>query len=193
MKCDETRPSCVRCTSTRRVCDGYDHQSPHSPHSDVGSVTIALGPSFDIDASPQAKRSFSFFVQRTCRQLAGFFGSYFWETLVLQAAHHESAVQHAAVAIGALHELVEQQSAMTNANRTFALEQYNLAIKSLLVPLCQNGERGVDVCLMACILFACFEVYPPHSIHWLPWSYFYPPVLWLYADCFRICKGVMTW
>jgi hypothetical protein len=119
-----------------------------------------LGPSFDIDATPQAKRSFSFFVQRTCRQLAGFFGSYFWETLVLQVAHHESAVQHAIVAIGSLHELLEHHSAMTNASRTFALEQYSLAINALLVPLCKDGKRGLDVCLIACILFTSFEVCP---------------------------------
>lgn len=100
-------------------------------------------------------------MQRTCPQLAGFFGSDFWGRLVLRAAYHESAVHHAVVAIGSCHEMAEHQAAIADANGAFALEQYNLAIRDLLVPLSQNGERGVDLCLISCILFACFEV---HSI-----------------------------
>jgi hypothetical protein len=159
VKCDEARPACLRCTSTSRVCDGYsDVQSPLSSPSTA--VQVIAGPSFDIAASPESKRSFHFFRQRTCPQLAGFFGSEFWERFVLQAAYHESAVHHAIVAIGSLHELFEHQTALPDANRAFALKQYNLAIQDLLVPLSQNGQRGVDVCLISCVLFTCFEVHP---------------------------------
>lgn len=158
MKCDETRPACLRCTSARRVCDGYYYVPPQlSSHSDI--VPIRAGPSFDIHASPQSRRSFAFFTQRTCPQLAGFFGSDFWERFVLQAAYHESAVRHAIVAIGSLHELFEHRTLIVDSQRAFALEQYSLAIRALLVPLSQRGERGVDVCLISCILFTCFEVY----------------------------------
>ncbi|KAI1084144.1 hypothetical protein F5B20DRAFT_523817 [Whalleya microplaca] len=162
VKCDEKRPECLRCTSTRRICDGYPDSHEQRPHSSPSSiaivpVTVIAGPSIEIYASLQSKRSFAFFVQRTSPQLAGFFGSDFWERHVLQAAHHESAVRHAIVAIGSLHELLDLQGAMTDPNGAFALEQYNLAIRDLLVPLSQNGERGVDLCLMSCILFACFE------------------------------------
>ena len=95
---------------------------------------------------------------RTCPQQAGFFGSDFWERLVFQAAYHESAIRHAIVAIGSLHELLERRTVTKDVDKTFALEQYNLAIRDLLIPLSQTGERGVDVCLIACILFTCFEV-----------------------------------
>lgn len=153
MKCDETRPACLRCTSTRRTCDGYSYVSP-SPFN-IGTVTT--GP-FDVHSPPELRRSFSFFTHRTSPQLAGFFRSDFWERLVLQAAYHESTVRHAIVAIGSLHELVERQTGITDATRAFALEQYNLAIRELLLPLSQGEERGIDVCLISCILFACFEV-----------------------------------
>jgi len=156
VKCDEARPACLRCTSTRRVCDGY--YDPDPSRSII--VPVIASPSFDIYASPQSNRSFAFFVQRTCPQLAGFFGSDFWERYVLQAAYHESAVRHAIVAIGSLHELHEHQTATIDSNKSFALEQYNLAIRDLLAPLSQGRKRGVGVCLVSCILFICFEVRP---------------------------------
>jgi hypothetical protein len=87
------------------------------------------------------------------------FGSDFLGRLVLQAAHHEPAVRHAFVAIGSLHEISGHQSAvMDGLDKAFAFHQYGLAIKALLLPLYESGERAVDVCLIACILFACFEV-----------------------------------
>lgn len=191
MKCDETRPACLRCTSVGHVCDGYYHvqPSPSSPTDMLPIVPIVTDPPFDLDTSPESKRSFAFFVQRTCPQLGGFFGSDFWERLVLQAAYHEPAIRHAAIAIGSLHELVHYQTAMvpgSDAKKTFALEQYNLAIRDLLLPLFRSGERGVDVCLISCILFTCFEVCP--VFHMLLLSCCLPLIQ---AGCLRICTGTM--
>lgn len=104
-------------------------------------------------------------MQRTSSQVAGFFGSDFWERLILQAAHQEPAVLHAIVAIGARHELVMQQTAPADTVETFALGQYNLAIKNLIDPSLGKQQRGVDIYLMLSILFACFEVqYTVHSV-----------------------------
>lgn len=160
VKCDETRPECLRCTSTRRVCDGYSQVQWSDPSN---SMAVTAGPSTDIHDCSQSRRSFAFFMQRTSPQFAGFFGSVFWERLVLQTAHHEPAIRHAIVAIGSLHE---QKTVATDPEVIFALKQYNLAIKKLLAPQSQTGERGVDVCLISCILFTCFEVCPrsPHAM-----------------------------
>ncbi|KAF7946719.1 hypothetical protein EAE96_009705 [Botrytis aclada] len=156
IKCDEAKPACLKCTSTCRVCPGYHIPVlDPSPSGDMNLITT--NSSFDILISPQSKRSFAFFVQRTCSQLAGFFGSDFWEGLVLQTAHHESAVRHAVVALGAIHELSEQKTQISDIDKAFALEQYNFAIRDLLAPLSRNEKRGVDVCLIACIIFANFE------------------------------------
>ncbi|KAI0545121.1 hypothetical protein F4679DRAFT_488800 [Xylaria curta] len=152
VKCDEALPACLRCTSTGRTCDGYARTN-----TPTGAVTILAGPSFEIQVSPRSKRSFAFFVQRTCLQLAGFFGSDFWERLILQAAHHEPAIRHAIIAIGSRHELAVQQTANIDTVGVFALGQYNLAIKHLLDPSITNGKRSVDVYFVSSILFACFE------------------------------------
>ncbi|KAI0099171.1 hypothetical protein GGR51DRAFT_552188 [Nemania sp. FL0031] len=152
VKCDEGLPACLRCTSTGRACDGYVHaMTPMVPAS------IPASPSVKIHACQRSHRSFSFFVQCTCSQLAGFFGSNFWERITLQAAHHEPAVRHAIVAIGSRHELAMQQAGEISAVGIFALEQYNLAIRHLLHPSLDKGQRSVDVYLILSILFACFE------------------------------------
>lgn len=162
VKCDETRPKCLRCTTTRRVCDGY----PHVTCVDFSGLNrdrlaLTVEPSADIHPCMISKRCFGFFVRETSPQLAGFFGSAFWERLVLQAAHHEPAIRHAITAIGALHE---QHFVGKEIVNTFALQQYNLAIRGLLDPLDQQRKRGVDVCLISCILFTCFEVCPSSSM-----------------------------
>ncbi|KAF7858608.1 hypothetical protein EAF04_009208 [Stromatinia cepivora] len=157
IKCDEARPACLKCSSTGRVCPGYHHVQSSDLSFSEDKILITTQPSFNILSSPQSKRSFAFFMQRTCSQLAGFFGSEFWERLVLQTAHHESAVSHAVVALGSIHELSERKTPVLDGDKAFALEQYNLAIRDLLVPLSRDEKRGVDVCLIACIIFASFE------------------------------------
>lgn len=121
-------------------------------------MSLDSGAFTGLSESTQSKRSFAFFVRRSSPQLAGFFGSDFWERLVLQAAHHETAIRHAIVAIGSSHELLETQPGTKDMDRTFALEQYNFAIRDLLNPTVRNRERSVELCLISCILFTCFEV-----------------------------------
>lgn len=156
VKCDESRPECLRCTSTRRVCHGYPHaQSVDLPDISQAPLVFTVEPSADIHPCAISRRAFTFFAQNTSLQLAGFFGSVFWERLVLQAAHHEPAVRHAITALGSLHE---NHMIGRDVEVTFALQQYSLAITNLLAPLSQQRQRGVDVCLISCILFTCFEV-----------------------------------
>jgi Fungal specific transcription factor domain len=119
----------------------------------------------------QERRSFDFFRQRTVPQLSGAFDSdEFWQRLLLQATHHEPAIRHAAVALGALHERFETSDDTTNltfklnekkTHDVFALQQYSKAIKALLEPNEAQGKQAADVALMTCVLFIYFEV----SIH----------------------------
>jgi len=126
-------------------------------------ATVIVAPYGDIHSCPRSRRSFAYFAQRTRPELAGFLGSAFWERHILQAAHHEPAIRYAVIAIGSLHE--QKTSPDNNEQATFALEHYNLAIQSLLAPLERNEEQAVDVCLINCILFICFEVMMSPSGH----------------------------
>jgi hypothetical protein len=92
----------------------------------------------------------------------------FWQRLLLQATHHEPAIRHAAVAVGALHERFENSldanlTFKLNEKKTqdaFALQQYSKAIKALLGPQEVQGKQVADVPLMTCVLFIYFEVSP---------------------------------
>lgn len=123
----------------------------------MAPAALTTHPSAEIHPCASSRRSFSFFVQKTSSQLAGLFGSEFWERLVLQAAHHEPAIRHAITAIGSLHE---NKTFGRDSEVKFALRQYNLAIRSLLATPSPGEQRGLDVSLISCILFICFEVCP---------------------------------
>ena len=71
------------------------------------------------------------------------------------------------VALAALHERFENNdNSILSLNYDiarggFALQQYNRAIGCLIKPVKEGGDQRLDVALIACILFACFEVFHP--------------------------------
>lgn len=78
--------------------------------------------------------------------------------------HRQPAIKHAVVALASLHERFEKNdSSILSSNYDlaqggFALQQYNRAIAELTKPFTAGQQQALDVCLVACILFACFEV-----------------------------------
>ena len=74
------------------------------------------------------------------------------------------------VALASLHELFENDdNSILSSNHDlahggFALQQYNCAISCLIKPVTDGGQQTVDTLLVACILFACFEVHPSYKI-----------------------------
>ncbi|KAK0101749.1 hypothetical protein ONS95_006901 [Cadophora gregata] len=179
VKCDEAKPSCKRCSSTGRKCDGYFYCGvpssttprllpPTNNTRDVTTTnsTIDVCPSLNFLDSNLEQRSFSFFHQNTIPQLSSIFGSPSWKQLnrlLLQAVYHEPAVRHAAVALGALHEQFELNSRPhlsqneQSLNTQFAVQQYVKALGYLVSPAKRRGKPAADVALITCILFVCFE------------------------------------
>ncbi|KAL2072021.1 hypothetical protein VTL71DRAFT_11364 [Oculimacula yallundae] len=179
IKCDEAKPICKKCSSTGRKCDGYFYSSILPANSyqhnrplifdkqEIVKATPSIDtfPSLTILKSSLEQRSFSFFQQNTVPQLSSIFGSPSWKQLnrlLLQAAHHEPAVRHAAVALGALHEHFETRSRLLprsedkSLSTDFAVQQYVKALGCLVNPT--TGQKpAADVALITCILFVCFE------------------------------------
>lgn len=113
-----------------------------------------------IEGTDEERRSFEFFRSRTAYELSGFFDSGFWNRVVLQAAHFEPAVRHAVLALSSLHERFEVgDKSIVNPvwEGGFALQKYHQAIQEVLNPS-HGGQQAVDICLIACMLFANFEV-----------------------------------
>ena len=122
------------------------------------------GPVLTIDGDEQEKRTFHFFRERTIPGLCGFFDSDIWERLVLQTTFQEPAIRYAVFALGSLHERFEMGDKTVFASNLdivqggLALRQYTQAINHVINLSTSKGPRSLDICLVACILFACFEV-----------------------------------
>ena len=76
---------------------------------------------------------------------------------------YEPSIRHAVLALSSLHErFAQEDSSILNSSWDlseggFALTHYNQAIQHLVKPV-ERGQHPVDVCLIACMLFASFEV-----------------------------------
>lgn len=146
VKCDETKPSCNRCASSKRVCDGYLAHSPaqrrspsHGPQSKASKTLSrralasivrqlnAPGPSARL-LSPSPYLSddvacYDFFRFRLTTAVSESRRSQttrgFWNSTLLQASHAEPAVWHAVAALGALYrkwEVVSKDSETCHAS-----------------------------------------------------------------------------
>ena len=169
----------MRCTSTGRKCDGYqstdkklDQSTTTTPVLETALHIIrakkvpipkATSPFLTFDGNDLEKRGFHFFRTRTVPQLCGFFDEDLWQRVVLQATFQEPAIRHAVFALGSLHERYEMgdltvfASNFDKSQGGLALEQYTKAINKLIRLKSPEDKRSLDVCLMASVLFACFE------------------------------------
>ena len=120
---------------------------------------LSISPSIDygITGTPKELRSLYFFSSETVPQLSGVFGSSFWKKSILQTSRYEPAVKHAAIALGAFHEnaTFENNDSRDKDSRLFAAEHYLKAISYLVK---SDKPQTLDVYLMTCAMFICFEV-----------------------------------
>ncbi|CZT48667.1 uncharacterized protein RSE6_09399 [Rhynchosporium secalis] len=174
VKCDEDKPSCLRCTSTGRKCDGYKSTSSliesqdHSQQYELSLASMGIGIrniSSVLLKDGEEIRAFDFFRHRTAADLSGFFPSQFWDGLLLKASYSEPAILHAVIALGTLHEMFQDGKSgvsldvLTSEKRKFALQQSNMAIGYLTRPSSNFTPRSSEAVLMACLLFICLEVF----------------------------------
>lgn len=184
VKCDEVRPSCKRCTTTGRRCDGYEI-APRKKRSQCRSQTRPSPPIELIEhllvceEGAHAERSaLEFFQQRTIWDLSSYFHSDLCSGLTLQIGHTEPAIRHAAIAIASLHrqrravpsvfttksyqsvagkhmDLMQLQP--MDYDHRFALLHYNYAVSLTATRVGLGDQSSTELALIACVLFICFE------------------------------------
>ncbi|CAN8096693.1 unnamed protein product [Discula destructiva] len=164
VKCDETKPFCLRCTKTGRQCDGY--LDPRALRSKRRSVKDAVPLNHALStllsfATPDEKRALCFFQQYTAPCISGDFDAVFWRTIVLQICQAEPAVRHAVLAVSSLHEGLSGTTAFIDGSQirpqqSFALLQYNKAIACLLDQMSSSLTKPL-ASVLTCILFVCIE------------------------------------
>ncbi|KAF4983709.1 hypothetical protein FZEAL_925 [Fusarium zealandicum] len=149
VKCDESKPHCLRCVKTGRKCDGYRQTPGSSPEP----MALSPSPSFE---SPAAARAFDHYRMRTAKVLSPAADAGFWGGLVLKLSATEPAVRHAILAISSLHECAEAKSRTGRYPDTrFAFREYGNAATSLR-NWAQRDETSA-IPLLVCVLFICIE------------------------------------
>jgi hypothetical protein len=152
-------PTCHRCTSTGRTCDGYDFSSRNSsPNSDA---VLSLLP-----GSIEEQRSIHFFSTYSAPQFGGFFDTTFWTEAVLQAVRANPAIRHAVSALGVLHakflasDRPVVSSSISDEDLKFALQQCNQSIECLM----KQSVDDPETTLTACVLFISFASMQGHQL-----------------------------
>jgi hypothetical protein len=119
VKCDEAKPTCIRCRDLRLKCWGYlkpkseraaQRLVPLVPKTHTlatPAVSLSPGPSQQLFASDQDSRYFKIFCDTTASNLGEYLKTHIWSYHVLQASEQESFIKHAVIALGALNKAVD--------------------------------------------------------------------------------------
>lgn len=188
MKCDETRPACLRCKLGSRFCDGYEFvpapKAPRKkllPKNKIVSKQMTVLPDVkkiilpsELNNGPPALDQdeyayFDIFRKKTCRTLSGYYECEVWNRLILQICHDEGYARHAAIAIGALdiassrpsllHSSVSSEKDIAKQHYRFALQQYSKALGAMRDFANQDAKTRVRNTIISALLTACFESY----------------------------------
>lgn len=179
VKCDEGRPSCFKCTSTGRTCDGYGVWGGEKSANSYVSLTlrgcnILLQPApFSVLAlNLEEWNRFEFFRRRSSKKIQGIFFSHFWDTLVFQVSLSEPAVLHALLALSSVQVAVtvgthtcapNLATVMPDKQEEFTLRQYIKAIGHLQPHLSAKHDSSIRVALVACVVFVCLDFFRGHN------------------------------
>lgn len=169
VKCDEARPSCQRCTRTRRSCN-YAEKKGISTASRIENNAVISGPAsalsissyaipFKVPGSQRDRQVLHFFCVRGGYEIASHFNMQFWTNTVLQQSHQHSVVRQALVALSSLQLGCTTAAVVTpdHNNKPSALAQYGKAVHSLRRQIERPGSDTIKAALTCCILFCCFE------------------------------------
>ncbi|PVH77255.1 hypothetical protein DL98DRAFT_463945 [Cadophora sp. DSE1049] len=182
VKCDETKPSCLRCVRFGHQCDGYSNKSPSKPASSKSSRTLVPkspttsplapsptkiypSPTRQLFQTPQEYQAFQTFCTRTSHELSSAFSTDLWTRLMLQACETSPSIRHAVIAIGALNISSPSpwpENSVGTLRHQFAFREYSKAL-CLLRRDVAGGFCDLRTTLIACLLFYCFESY--HGYH----------------------------
>ncbi|KAH9227264.1 hypothetical protein K456DRAFT_1876457 [Colletotrichum gloeosporioides 23] len=180
IKCDETRPFCLKCTKSPRgpgVCEGYPpdrntkagyRQIQAAPRRIVAKGTwriqnILVEPGYDsvFFTDPEERGYFDFW-----RILVGniyLFPNDVMSRILPQLARHEPAIKHAALAMAAmaralvpnLKRRTRRELHSNGPHYEFALKHYGRAIK--LVRTSVPSTDNMLWAIVCCVLFVTFE------------------------------------
>ncbi|CEO60880.1 hypothetical protein PMG11_05365 [Penicillium brasilianum] len=119
--------------------------------------SLAPAPAVDDAIEPPA---LEFFFIKTAPQLAGFFGSAFFQQSVLQQSLSEPAIRLAIAAIGLLHQQTATARHGTQSRKSLPnihIKLYNRSIRAVLDKITAS-ENATSFLAMTNVLFICLEI-----------------------------------
>ncbi|KAI5206488.1 hypothetical protein E4T39_02414 [Aureobasidium subglaciale] len=156
IKCDEERPSCQKCSSTGRKCDGYIVSRAISPNSYRDLSLNLFKPGEEAGA-------IDFFLQVSIDQLSGNSQSEFWHRHILQLAHQDSGTRHGLLALAHLHrDFINHETRSTR--NVSALKHYNIAIQHHVTSMTEGVQDAMQLgsFISTAIIFICVELMQGH-------------------------------
>ncbi|KAI2463648.1 hypothetical protein F4781DRAFT_415932 [Annulohypoxylon bovei var. microspora] len=176
VKCDEGWPSCKRCLSTGRVCEGYGIWGGGGGRSNRPSAVVdsskclekvLFHPTPITTISKEESRCLEWFTFRSAFKLPGVFRFGFWDKLVFQAASNEPAVRHAVLALGSVHKRDGRvhpsgSDYIPDKEEQFTLQHYTKAITCLQPHFSAKNNPSVRVGLITCLIFIVMEFIQGH-------------------------------
>ncbi|KAL3457269.1 hypothetical protein BJX64DRAFT_20791 [Aspergillus heterothallicus] len=161
VKCDEQRPSCAKCVGSGRSCDGYGIWDQPVAKPRMQTWSVSYPPQSLPGLDQQEKSHLDRFRHLVSGRLSEPFGSYFWNSLVLQMALSEPAVVHASIALTSAYELFlsgfGSNAAAAASTMPFLLRQYNRAIRALTTKVESNDSLSLRTAAVSSVLFICLE------------------------------------
>ncbi|KAL9114649.1 MAG: hypothetical protein Q9227_001327 [Pyrenula ochraceoflavens] len=174
VKCDENRPSCLKCSSTGRTCDGYGLTVPSLPtrRSKPGGSEILGNLSgrniSTLKADATELRAFDFFVRGAAPLISGSLDDSFWFGPVLQLSRKEPVIWDAVIALSCLCEYpwlsnlpaieaTTGKKPMSDHNLR-AMKWYSRAMHRLQKDF-SSRPPDFNVVLLSCILFIAIEFF----------------------------------
>ncbi|GAD92548.1 hypothetical protein LEMA_P109100.1 [Paecilomyces variotii No. 5] len=156
-KCDETQPSCHRCTSTGRKCDGYRRvkldalDSSHTRRILFNPRRNAVGLGFEA--------FLDHFRQVTIPQFAVYYNSTLWQVILAQTSVSVEDLSYAAIALGAAHLEHGRYNSETTEYEISTLHPYVDALyKSRRALSRLSEEHAVCISFALSLLLAAVEV-----------------------------------
>ena len=171
VKCDETKPSCRKCSSTGRVCDGYPAKKiiPQPVKKTATRIvparamSIALTPDMGIKGTDKERLCFEFFYSVTGWKVAAIMDLQVTHQFILQACHFDRAVLSAVVALGYLGQRSRYDNRMIPGNAMneliddYAHLQYCRTLKYLRGLISDDPNRPTELTVISCYLLVVFE------------------------------------
>ena len=180
MKCDESKPACLKCRSTGRTCDGYVSEDKIKTHngsaSPLGSLIssqdaeLAL-PTFknltlsekSVAGTNQDRQCFQYFCLEIGQEVSKALSMRLSYDFVLQACRFDESIRSIVVAIGSMgqrlriHNLLTPDNEEANALQNYAQYQYYKAVKALRTSIDKDPRRPIELAIVSCFLFCIFD------------------------------------